>query len=93
MTPVLFQLQACDGPCLANGPARRRLGAQAGEMLRIATARGDAITRVVHKIPLQILPQAKDNWIWINVNDFHFLGLEPGDTVEVSRSDEAIECP
>ena len=93
MTPVLiFTLQACDGPCLANAVARKRLGVEVGDALRIESDHG-VIFRFVHKIPEQIIPVSSPTWIWINEEDFAFLGVIPGDQVAVSKSDSLVECP
>lgn len=88
-----FIVQACDGPCLASAAARKRLGVKPGDMLQISNSRGDQVHREVHQIPKQVVTLAKDNWIWLNCNDFRLLCVMPGDEVWVAKSDEWMEYP
>jgi hypothetical protein len=73
--------------------ARKRLGVEDGDMLRIDTERGDCIYRRVHKIPSEMTGISKDDWLWVSTEDLRLLNLGHGDGVSVSKSDELVECP
>src|SRR3954469_4281672 len=88
-----FIAQGCDGPCLASAAARSRLGIKPGGMVRISTERGESITRLVNKVPQSIVGMAKDNFIWMNFDDFRLLGIHYTDEVFVEPSQESFEFP